>query len=184
MVVSTQVAIHPWKVQTPGQGVNINVDPARIAYGVMAGIGFLGAGVIVHDGGSTRGLTTAAGLWCAAAIGLGVGIGMYTVCIAATVLVILALTVLDGFECLLPKVHYRTITLRTKWKPNCVATAVDKFKSPGLRVDDAYFEREEQTPQLANVHLRISFVKRAEYEQMERKIEADPDFDLMAAKDA
>src|SRR5438874_10838286 len=48
MIVSAQMAIHPWQAQTKNEGVNINVDPARIAYGVMTGIGFLGAGVIVH----------------------------------------------------------------------------------------------------------------------------------------
>src|SRR5581483_12069219 len=41
MMVSTQMALHPWQAQTKNEGVNINVDPARIAYGVMTGIGFL-----------------------------------------------------------------------------------------------------------------------------------------------
>src|SRR5256885_15963979 len=48
MIVSTEFGVHHWTAQTPNQGVNINVDPARIAYGVMTGIGFLGAGVIGH----------------------------------------------------------------------------------------------------------------------------------------
>src|SRR3954467_3533462 len=60
MIVSTAVAVFPWP--SHGRpGVNINVDPARIAYGVMTGIGFLGAGVIVHQKNAVRGLTTAAG---------------------------------------------------------------------------------------------------------------------------
>src|SRR3954462_13102217 len=46
MIVSTRVAEHPW--HPSGPGVNINVDPARIAYGVMTGVGFLGAGLIVQ----------------------------------------------------------------------------------------------------------------------------------------
>ena len=54
MIVSAQMAIHPWQAQTKNEGVNINVDPARIAYGVMTGIGFLGAGVIVHQKGAVR----------------------------------------------------------------------------------------------------------------------------------
>src|SRR3954470_5425674 len=72
MLVSVQMAIHPWQAQSKNEGININVDPARIAYGVMTGIGFLGAGVIVHQKGAVRGLTTAAGLWCMAAVGLSV----------------------------------------------------------------------------------------------------------------
>src|SRR3954452_16500905 len=41
MIVSTQFAVHPWIPQTRNEGVNINIDPARIAYGVMTGIGFI-----------------------------------------------------------------------------------------------------------------------------------------------
>src|SRR3982751_5325636 len=71
MVVSIQFAAHQWTAQSANQGININIDPARIAYGVMTGIGFLGAGAIVHaQGGLVRGLTTAAALWCVAAVGL------------------------------------------------------------------------------------------------------------------
>src|SRR4051794_19349696 len=47
MIVSVEMAVHRWQPQTAG--VNINVDPGRIAYGVMTGIGFLGAGVIVQS---------------------------------------------------------------------------------------------------------------------------------------
>src|SRR4051812_23603623 len=64
MIVSVNFAIHRWQAQSANQGININIDPARIAYGVMTGVGFLGAGTIVQHRGSIRGLTTAAGLWC------------------------------------------------------------------------------------------------------------------------
>ena len=70
----------PWLVE--GQ-YNIQVDPARIAYGVMTGIGFLGAGAIIKHFNGVRGLTTAAGLWCVAAIGLACGLGLYIVSIMA-----------------------------------------------------------------------------------------------------
>ena len=54
-----------------------DVDPSRIAAGVVTGIGFLGAGAIIRYGASIRGLTTAASIWVVAAIGLAVGAGMY-----------------------------------------------------------------------------------------------------------
>src|SRR5438552_461982 len=75
MLVSIEFALHRWSPQTTNNGgVNINLDPARIGYGLMTGIGFLGAGAIVHSsGGLVRGLTTAAAMWCVAAIGLAVG---------------------------------------------------------------------------------------------------------------
>ena len=62
-------------------------DPSRIASQVVNGISFLGAGVIFNHGSSIRGLTTAAGVWTTAGIGLAIGAGMYPVAIFATVLV-------------------------------------------------------------------------------------------------
>ncbi|MBQ9828546.1 MAG: MgtC/SapB family protein [Lachnospiraceae bacterium] len=62
-------------------------DPARVAAQVINGIGFLGAGVIFKQGASIKGLTTAAGLWVTAAIGLGIGTGMYVEAIITTVVV-------------------------------------------------------------------------------------------------
>lgn len=64
-------------------------DPARIAAQVVSGISFLGAGVIFKHGNTVRGLTTAAGLWATAGIGLAIGAGMYTVGIFATGMVAL-----------------------------------------------------------------------------------------------
>ena len=54
-----------------------NGDPGRIAAQVISGIGFLGAGAIIQMKGSVRGLTTAAGIWMVAIIGMAVGLGMY-----------------------------------------------------------------------------------------------------------
>ena len=65
-----------------------NGDPGRIAAQVISGIGFLGAGAIIQMKGSVRGLTTAAGIWMTACIGLAVGAGMYTIAIVACFLII------------------------------------------------------------------------------------------------
>jgi putative Mg2+ transporter-C (MgtC) family protein len=72
----------------------IRGDPSRVAASIVAGIGFLGAGVILREKGQVWGLTTAAIVWLAAALGMGIGIGEYlTVCIAT----VAALAVLFGF---------------------------------------------------------------------------------------
>lgn len=60
------------------------LDPTRMAQGIMTGIGFLGAGAIVKDGPSIRGLTTAASIWMIAAIGIMLGMGYYLAATAAT----------------------------------------------------------------------------------------------------
>ena len=66
-------------------------DPARVAAQIVTGIGFLGAGAILHERGGVHGLTTAASLWVTAAIGLAVGVGMGLMSVATAVLVLLLL---------------------------------------------------------------------------------------------
>ena len=75
-----------------------NGDPGRIAAQVLSGIGFLGAGAIIQMKGSVRGLTTAAGIWMVATIGLAVGVGMYLVSIIATLLILFILVQLERIE--------------------------------------------------------------------------------------
>jgi len=75
-----------------------NGDPGRIAAQVISGIGFLGAGAIIQMKGSVRGLTTAAGIWMVATIGMAVGVGMYVVALLATLLVLTILVLLERLE--------------------------------------------------------------------------------------
>jgi len=75
-----------------------NGDPGRIAAQVISGIGFLGAGAIIQMKGSVKGLTTAAGIWMVATLGLAVGVGMYTVSIIATALILFILVQLERIE--------------------------------------------------------------------------------------
>lgn len=76
----------------------VNADPGRIAAQVISGIGFLGAGTIMREGATVRGLTTAAGLWVVACIGLAVGAGLYIPAIATTVLILFILIYFIHFE--------------------------------------------------------------------------------------
>lgn len=73
-------------------------DPARVAAQVVTGIGFLGAGAILREGGSVRGLTTAASLWVTAAVGLACGLGHIGLGAAATVIGLVALVGLKHLE--------------------------------------------------------------------------------------
>ncbi|MFH1305346.1 MAG: MgtC/SapB family protein, partial [Candidatus Omnitrophota bacterium] len=78
------------------------VDPSRIAAGVVTGIGFLGAGAIIRYGASIRGLTTAASIWAVAAVGLAVGGGMYEAA-GITTGVALVILILSRLEDLLER---------------------------------------------------------------------------------
>jgi len=71
----------------------IRLDPSRIAAQVVTGIGFIGAGTIIFQKQIVRGLTTAAGIWATAGIGLAVGAGMYFMSITCTILVLIGLEV-------------------------------------------------------------------------------------------
>ena len=68
-------------------------DEARVASGIVAGIGFLGAGTILKEGGFVKGLTTAASIWISAAIGLAAGAGMYIIATVSTFLALLILII-------------------------------------------------------------------------------------------
>lgn len=72
-------------------------DPSRIASLVVSGVSFLGAGVIFRNGSSIKGLTTAAGIWATAAVGLAVGSGLYVIGVVATVVVIIIQILMHRF---------------------------------------------------------------------------------------
>ena len=75
---------------TSGDGV-VRMDPTRIAAQIVTGIGFIGAGAIIREGMSVRGLTTAATLWVVAAIGLAAGAGYYAAAVVGTAIVLFSL---------------------------------------------------------------------------------------------
>ena len=75
-----------------------NGDPGRIAAQVITGIGFLGAGAMIHMRGSVRGLTTAAGIWMTATIGMAVGVGMYLTSVIATLMILFILATFQIYE--------------------------------------------------------------------------------------
>ncbi len=93
MIVSVGSSIYVMISATILEG-NITGDPSRVMGQIVTGIGFLGAGVIMHQGANVKGLTTAATIWCSAALGCLAGFGMYWELAASTVLIIIINTVL------------------------------------------------------------------------------------------
>lgn len=77
---------------------NPQVDYSRIAAQILVGVGFIGAGIIMHYRGRVRGLTTAAGIWIAAAIGMAIGFGFYITSFLATLLVLIILFILGRID--------------------------------------------------------------------------------------
>ena len=90
----------------------VALDPTRMAQGIMTGIGFLGAGTIMKEGPTVRGLTTAASIWITAAIGVLIGIGFYYPAALATVLTLGILSAFRWIETRMPAQFYAHFTIR------------------------------------------------------------------------
>ncbi len=113
-------------------------DPARIAAQVVCGIGFLGAGTILHEGANIRGLTTAASLWMMSAIGLATGAGLYFTSVAATIITFITLSAFHSIE-----KHYAANSNKTDNKyfrietsdaPGIITQITSFLSSKGIKV--------------------------------------------------
>jgi len=107
-----QLTVYQW-VLFPGAAIEtLRVDPTRMAQGIMTGIGFLGAGAILKEGLTVRGLTTAASIWITAAIGILVGVGFYFPAAVGTVLTLGTLSVFRQIEMVMPALYYSRLEIR------------------------------------------------------------------------
>lgn len=133
------------------------VDPARLAAQVASGIGFIGAGAILRDGGSIKGLTTAATLWLAASCGVGAGAGAYAEVAIGTGLVLM---VLVGLRALRPSLWGRSrhlaVELQYQFGSGSLAPILATVKATGCRIDqiDVEDDRQSSARQL-NLQLRV-----------------------------
>ncbi len=98
---------------TPHGDARVVIDPTRMSQGIMTGIGFLGAGAILKEGLTIRGLTTAASIWVTAAIGILVGIGFYMPAGLAAVLTLGTLSTFRWIESRIPSLLYYEFALRS-----------------------------------------------------------------------
>jgi putative Mg2+ transporter-C (MgtC) family protein len=89
-------------------------DPTRVIQGILAGVGFIGVGVIHRDGYKTSGLTTAAAIWTCSAIGIMVGVGFYFAAFLLTILSSLCMSIIPYIERRLPAPQSYAVTLRFK----------------------------------------------------------------------
>ena len=108
-------------------------DAARVAAQVVSGIGFIGAGVIIFQRNAVRGITTAAGLWVAAAIGLACGDGMFSVAIAAAIFTVLCLEMMHFVN-----LHYNEKVVDLTLVPNKpyeLPTLPDQLKKQRINLE-------------------------------------------------
>jgi len=108
------VTVYQWELLKGAPLETIRVDPTRMAQGIMTGIGFLGAGVIMKEGLTVRGLTTAASIWITAAIGVLIGIGFYFPAVVATLVTLGTLALFRWIEMIMPSHYYARLNVRFK----------------------------------------------------------------------
>jgi len=131
------------------------VDPMRVAAQVVSGIGFIGAGAILRDGGSVRGVTTAAGLWASAGLGLATGSGLYAAALVGTATVLVALVGLRLFrEHATGSIISGVQAVEVTYEPGygTMAQIVSAARSGGGKIDDLDIE---DLPDGRHVHVAI-----------------------------
>lgn len=110
-------------------------DPVRIMAGVVSGVGFLGAGVILREGGRVSGITTAATIWIAAAVGMGAGAGFYLLAPISAVMVLVVLSVFYVVEARIDTTReVRTYDLTLPLRYDKVAELETAFRESSLSV--------------------------------------------------
>ncbi len=120
-------------------GQPMNRDVARLAAQVIAGVGFLGAGAIIHRNDKTRGLTTAATIWIAMAIGLACGSMNFILATGGTIIIIVFLTVLKGVEARITKNIPMIVLHSTLGKP-IISEILEIAKISGCVIEDIHSE--------------------------------------------
>lgn len=101
-----------WFSNNANSFARVTLDPTRVAQGIMTGIGFIGAGAIIKEGLTVRGLTTAASIWITAAIGVLIGIGFYFPAVVAAGLTLGTLSVFRWIESKVPTQFYAQFVVR------------------------------------------------------------------------
>lgn len=147
---------------------NFVCDPARIGAQVIAGIGFIGAGtIIVTRRRQVKGLTTAAGLWASAIMGLAIGVGYYEVALYATFLILISELVFARIEWRIVK-NARDMNIYVEiLESSGLAAVIDEIKKNGASVVDVEITKSKASEDTyINAILSLEFDKKADRETM------------------
>lgn len=123
------------------------VDPGRVAAQVVAGIGFLGAGAIIREKSSVRGLTTAACLWVAAAIGVACGIGLFGISLLVTLMSLVSLLLLKRVEAMLSRDTYVYLRVWSEIRPEQLKKIEQLLQECKIQVVNSTMELNMETGQ-------------------------------------
>ena len=130
----------------------VGVDPGRVAAQVVTGIGFLGAGAIIREKFSVRGLTTAACLWLAAAIGIACGVGLFGLSMVVTLISLTSLLFLKKVESMLKRDTYVYLRVWTEDLPGQMHTIESLLQECNVHPQHSGIERNNMTAELHLVY--------------------------------
>lgn len=125
------------------EGVDIRLDPSRMAQGIVTGVGFLGAGMIYIQRGSIRGLTTASGIWATSGIGMAIGSGLYVIGISATVIILILQIFLHGKHKFMTQHKSRTLKVYGIEKPEFQDYITEKLTKINVSINEVSIRRNE-----------------------------------------
>lgn len=126
---------------------SVNVDPARLGAQVISGIGFLGAGTIIKEGISVKGLTTAASLWAVSCVGIAIGIGFYSGAVIATIIIFFTLVVIKKSQGKMSSLRNIRILVHTRIQSGEVNELTKVIENMGFKVKKTDFmsvEKEDE----------------------------------------
>jgi putative Mg2+ transporter-C (MgtC) family protein len=136
-----------------------NIDPMRVAAQIASGIGFIGGGVILKEGAAVRGVTTAASLWAAAAVGLAVGAGLLVAAAGSVAVILVTLVGLRHVRTLLgPRLGaaMRIVVVRYERGHGTMGPLLDGLRGAGAHVEDLWIDdRDDETGDLRAVRVRV-----------------------------
>lgn len=142
---------------------SVQLDASRIASNVMTGIGFLGAGMIFVKGGSIKGLTTAAGIWTTAAVGMAIGAGLYIIGIFATLLILIIQICLKNFIALFEGNASDSMEVTLDDDPEVLQTFLQQLNNHKIKVVST--EVRKQCDGTVNMLLSVRLTKSASLEE-------------------
>lgn len=155
-------------------GESVNFDPTRVAQGLMTGIGFLGAGAIIKEGFTIRGLTTASSIWVTAAIGILAGVGLY---VATALGTLLTLATLSGFRLIEERMRTETYANFEVRVPRGSALSEDALReiaaAHGFAVQDVGYMLDEHTGEM-EYRMVLRTLHKRNLRRLAEALRADP----------
>lgn len=142
----------------------VSVDPTRIASNIVTGVSFLGAGVIFVKNASIHGLTTAAGLWTTAAVGMSIGAGMYAIGLFATFLIVVLQFILHSTLNRIEVTSVSQVDLRVRYSPQVTERLREQLAEHDMTIES--FRMKKSSDEVVTCKLMVRMPNDATYEEL------------------